>query len=95
MLDFASRPTFNVATCTFGFLLLSLFFKERIASLGWTLFDLMTSDISRFCAISSLKQSQNAENDRLQLLGEPTSLKTLRALSAHPGESLKQTSRPS
>lgn len=30
------------------------FFRERMASLGWTVLDLMTSDISRLSGISSL-----------------------------------------
>jgi hypothetical protein len=38
----------------FGFLLPIRFFNERIASFGATVLDRMTSEISRFSAISSL-----------------------------------------
>ena len=33
-------------------------FKDLIASFGWTVLDRMTSEISRFCAISSLSSGQ-------------------------------------
>ena len=47
-------PTFKAASCTFGFLFPIRFFRDLIASLGWTLFDRMTSEISRVSARSSL-----------------------------------------
>ena len=47
-------PTFKAASCTFGFLFPIRFFNDLIASLGWTLFDRMTSEISRVSARSSL-----------------------------------------
>ena len=37
----------------FGFLLPMRFFSDRIASLGWTVFDRIRSEISRLVAISS------------------------------------------
>ena len=47
--------TFKVASCIFGFLLLRRRFNARIASLGWTVLDRMRSEISKFCAMSSLE----------------------------------------
>lgn len=47
--------TFRALSWVFGFLLPMRFLRDRMASLGATLLDLMTSEISRFSAISSLK----------------------------------------
>jgi hypothetical protein len=44
----------------FGFLLLMRFLSERIASLGWTVLDLMMSEISRLSAMSSLQMDASA-----------------------------------
>lgn len=49
------RRTFNALSWVFGFLSPMRFFKERMASLGGTVLDLTTSDISRLRAISSLQ----------------------------------------
>jgi hypothetical protein len=46
--------TLSAVSCVLGFLLPMRFFSDRIASLGWTVLDLMTSEISRLSAISSL-----------------------------------------
>lgn len=46
--------TFKALNWVFGFLSPMRFFRERIASLGGTVLDRITSDISRFRAISSL-----------------------------------------
>ena len=46
--------TFNVAICMFGFLLPILRLKDRIASFGCTVLDLIRSETSKFRAISSL-----------------------------------------
>lgn len=48
------EPTFSALSCVFGFLLLMRFLSERIASLGCTVLERMTSEISRLRAISSL-----------------------------------------
>ena len=48
------EPTFSALSCVFGFLFPMRFFKERMASFGWTVFDLMISEISRLRAMSSL-----------------------------------------
>lgn len=50
----AGRRTFKALSCVFGFLSPMRFFRERMASFGGTVLDLMTSDISRFKAMSSL-----------------------------------------
>jgi hypothetical protein len=50
----AAEHTFSALNWVFGFLLPIRFFRDRIASFGWTVFDRMTSDISRFRAMSSL-----------------------------------------
>lgn len=49
-----STHTFNALNCVLGFLLPMRFFRERMASFGWTVLDLMTSEISRLRGISSL-----------------------------------------
>lgn len=46
--------TLSVAICTFGFLLPSRFFRDRIASFGCTVLERIMSEISRFNARSSL-----------------------------------------
>lgn len=48
------RHTFKALSCVFGFLSPMRFFRERMASFGGTVLDLMTSEISRFRAMSSL-----------------------------------------
>lgn len=48
------RHTFKALSCVFGFLSPMRFLRERMASFGGTVLDLMTSDISRFRAMSSL-----------------------------------------
>lgn len=47
--------TLSALSCVLGFLLLMRFLSERIASLGCTVLDLMTSEISRLRAMSSLQ----------------------------------------
>jgi len=44
---------FKALSWVFGFLLLMRFFSERMASLGCTVLDRMTSEISRLRAMSS------------------------------------------
>lgn len=51
---FLSGRTFKALSCVLGFLSPMRFFSERIASLGGTVFDLITSEISRLRAMSSL-----------------------------------------
>ena len=46
--------TFRALSCVLGFLLPIRFLSDLIASFGATVLDLMTSDISRFNAMSSL-----------------------------------------
>ncbi len=46
--------TFKALSWVFGFELSMRRFSERIASFGWTVLERMTSEISRFRAISSL-----------------------------------------
>ena len=46
--------TFSALSWVFGFLLPMRFLSERIASFGCTVFDRMTSEISKLRAISSL-----------------------------------------
>jgi hypothetical protein len=84
------EPTFRAASWTFGFLFPIRFLSERMASFGWTVFDLMTSEISRFKAMSSLGRLVDDQRRRGR-----TSWRRWRALSAHPGPSWpSQTSRP-
>jgi len=56
----------------FGFLLPMRRFRERIASLGCTVLDLMMSEISRLSAISSLslKISLRSKKDTFRSLGK-------------------------
>jgi hypothetical protein len=56
-----------VASCTFGFLFSILRFRARIASLGGTVLDRMTSDISRLRGMSSLLDVSRALPGRLKL----------------------------
>jgi hypothetical protein len=49
------RRTFKVASWTLGFLFPMRFLSERIASLGCTVLERITSDISRLRGISSLR----------------------------------------
>lgn len=50
---FGDSVTINVASWTFGFLCPILLLSDLIASFGWTVFDRMTSEISRLSAMSS------------------------------------------
>jgi hypothetical protein len=62
--------TFKALSCVFGFLLPMRFFSERIASFGWTVFERITSEISRFSAMSSLQasyQSRHVRRDQLHV----------------------------
>jgi len=60
--------TFSALSCVLGFLLLIRFLSDRIASLGCTVLERMTSEISRLRAISSLQKkkrvSQFAKSER-------------------------------
>lgn len=51
----SGRRTFRALSWVFGFLLPMRFLRERMASLGATVLDLMMSEISRLSAISSLR----------------------------------------
>lgn len=58
------QHTFNAASCTFGFLFPIRRFSERMASLGGTVLERMTSDISRFSGMSSLLRVSNGHQSR-------------------------------
>jgi hypothetical protein len=60
-----SERTLRALSCVFGFLLPMRFFKERMASFGATVFDRMTSEISRLSAISSLLGTSSANTIHL------------------------------
>lgn len=87
--------TFSALSCVFGFLLLMRFLSERIASLGCTVLDLMTSEISRLSAMSSLKvdasQLPVLPQPRRRVLKHHTGCCSWPSLSAHPGQCLPLT----
>ena len=94
--------TFSVASCTFGFLCPIRRFKDLMASLGCTLFERITSEISRFKAMSSLEISISRGGTLISSalrIKDPgpghTSLKTSPFRSAHREPSSMQTSQPS
>ena len=94
--------TFSVASCTFGFLCPIRRFKDLMASLGCTLFERITSEISRFKAMSSLEISISFDgtfiSSAFRIKGPGpgrTSLKTSPFRSAHREPSWMQTSQPS
>ena len=53
-------------SCVFGFLLPMRFLRDLMASLGATVLDLMTSEISRLSAMSSLRHGWSVHVPRLE-----------------------------
>ncbi|KAJ6437693.1 retrovirus polyprotein [Purpureocillium lavendulum] len=61
------RRTLRALSCVFGFLLPMRRLSERMASFGATVFERMTSEISRFKAMSSLGWSARVLDSRVQV----------------------------
>ncbi len=61
--DVGLSLTFSALSWVLGFLLLMRFLSERMASFGWTVLDLMMSEISRLRAISSLWTGNRVSSD--------------------------------